>query len=156
MTNKVEDQSQKRKLPPSILAGPFRDLLLMALLLGGCASVPPQTEPTQPVNPAVLSLLEGARNDIAGSHYSSAEAKLERALRIEPGNAMLWYELADVALQQGNLAQAENFALRAHSFSGNNRQLQQRIWYLIGESRNRRSDYEGADAAFLRAQSYSQ
>ncbi len=147
-------RSAELMLQSNVLRGPLRGLLLMALLLGGCVSTPPQTQPSAPVNPAVLSLLEGARNDAASSHYTSAEAKLERALRIEPGNALLWYQLADLALLQGNLAQAENFALRAHSFSGNDRQLREKIWYLIGETRNRRSDYEGADEAFRRAQSY--
>ena len=154
MISKSHARSWEPKYSSNTLTGSVRSLLFMALLLGGCVSAPPQTQPTAPTNPAVLSLLEGARNDAASSHFTSAEAKLERALRIEPGNALLWYQLADVALQQGNLAQAENFALRAHSFSGNDRQLRERIWYLIGETRNRRSDYEGADEAFRRAQSY--
>lgn len=155
MTNKPEHHYLRQKcFFPKLSCTSGCAVLVIALLMTGCVSTPPLPTPTESSNPAVLSLLDRARNDMASSHYTSAEANLERALRIEPGNALLWYELAQAAMQQDNLVQAENFALRAHSFSGSNHHLQRKIWYLIGESRNKRSDYEGADEAFRRAETY--
>lgn len=91
--------------------------------------------PVASSNQAVMSLLERARVHAASGRYSNAEVSLERALRIEPGNAHLWYELAQLAMQQGNFQQAESFALRANSFAAHNPRLKQRIQQLISEAK---------------------
>ncbi len=128
--------------------------LVLPLLLTGCVSVPPMPADTPAShNPAVLSLLDRAQKDLMSGRYVSAEANLERALRIEPGNAHLWHELALAAQLQDKFDQAESFALRANSYSRDNRQ-RTAIWQLIAESRAARGDHQGADEALQRADQY--
>ena len=56
---------------------------------------PPRAE-----NIAVAGLMESARADTAAGQLPNAAATLERALRIEPRNAQLWHDLAEVRLRQ--------------------------------------------------------
>ncbi|MFT5391152.1 MAG: hypothetical protein ACI8PT_001345 [Gammaproteobacteria bacterium] len=64
-------------------------------------------------SPAVVALAQGAvRFRIEGDHAHAA-ASLERALRIEPRNARLWYELARVRCQQQRYSECESMAQRS-------------------------------------------
>ncbi|MEJ2154345.1 MAG: tetratricopeptide repeat protein [Desulfobacteraceae bacterium] len=47
-----------------------------------------------------------------------ARANLERAVRIEPRNPLLWQELARVQLEQGQYRQAENMAAKSNTLAG--------------------------------------
>ena len=114
--------------------------------------LPPAPE-VQPVsdNNAVVALLDSAHADIDGGKPDAAVASLERALRIEPRNPVLWQELAKVRLQQGQYQQAEGMATRSNSWAGNNRILRADNWRIIGEARLKRGDHQGAQAAFDKA-----
>ena len=57
--------------------------------------------------PAVVALLDQAEQQANAGELESAAASLERAIRINPRNAVLWYHLATVRLSQGESAQAE-------------------------------------------------
>jgi tetratricopeptide (TPR) repeat protein len=133
-----------------LLATPVAILLL---LLSACAIAPFESTVVSG-NPAVLSLIESARQDIAAGNYVTAAASLERALRIEPRNARLWYELAQVRMGQRMYRQVESLALRANSFAADNTQLRQASWQLIGESREQRGDVAGAQEAYDRVKAY--
>ncbi len=102
-------------------------------------------------NPAVIALLDKARSDANAGQLPSATATLERALRIEPRNPALWQELALLKLQQGDYRQAENFAARSNSWSGNNKPLAAKNWRIISEALALRGDDKGAQAALARA-----
>lgn len=102
-------------------------------------------------NPAVIALLDKAHADASAGQLPSATATLERALRIEPRNPVLWQELALVKLQSGDYAQAENFAVRSNSWAGTNKRLQARNWRIISEARALRGNNDGAQAAMERA-----
>jgi predicted Zn-dependent protease len=80
----------------------------------------------------------------------AAGASLERALRIEPRNPLLWQELARVRLQQGQFRQAENLAAKSSALGGDERRLRMENWRLIGQARIGLGDEEGAQAAFER------
>jgi Tfp pilus assembly protein PilF len=138
----------------------MRKVLLILVLLGGCATppAPPETRPEQPPvvtpapsppkeNIAVAGLMETARADAASGNLASAAASIERALRIEPRNARLWHELARLRLKQGQYAQAENVAARSNSWASDDRALRAENWRLIAESRKARGDAEGAQKA---------
>lgn len=126
---------------------------ILILLLSACAITPfDATEVSG--NPAVLSLADSARQDVEAGNYVTAAASLERALRIEPRNARLWYELARVRMGQNMYRQVESLALRANSFAADNKQLRQASWHLIGESREQRDDVAGAQEAYDRAKAY--
>jgi len=128
-------------------------MLITALFLGGCAMVQPGATPTPPSgNTAVLTLLDKAQSQSADGRLDEAEASLERALRIEPRNPVVWQELARVRLEQGRYRQAENLAAKSNMLAGTDRYLQAENWRIIGEARNRRGDPQGAQAAFEKAE----
>lgn len=151
--------------------------LVSALLLVGCASAPtqppatptvsdavpqepippqagegvvavPEPEPVKSGNPAVVALLDRARMDSVGGNRGGAGASLERGLRIEPRNAWLWHELAQLRLDEGKYAQAISLARKSISFAGGDRRLQAANWRVIGDARVAQGDSAGAEQAF--------
>ena len=101
--------------------------------------------------PAVLALLEHAQQQANDGDLESSAASLERAIRINPGSAVLWYHLATLRLAQGEARQAEQLAVKSNSLAPGNRVQQSRNWTLIAESRRQRGDSKGANAAERRA-----
>jgi tetratricopeptide (TPR) repeat protein len=127
--------------------------LITTLLLGGCATLQTDAPPTQSSNnTAVIALLNKAQYQSTAGRLDEARANLERALRIEPRNAVLWQELARVRLEQGQYRQAENLAAKSNVLAGTNRYLQAKNWRIIGEARSRRGDLQGARQAFEKAE----
>ncbi|HUJ88270.1 MAG TPA: tetratricopeptide repeat protein [Burkholderiales bacterium] len=147
----------------------MRLLFLLAALLAGCAGAPPQAPapppaplegvappaaPAAAANPAVERLMASARADEAASRLGSAEATLERALRIAPRDARLWQELARIRLQQGEYQQAESLAARSNTWAGADDALRAENWSLIAQARDARGDSDGARAALDNAERY--
>jgi predicted Zn-dependent protease len=132
-------------------------LLVLAAILGGCATVQtpapvsepvPAPAPAAPIgSPAVVSLVTSARTDAEAGRLVQAAASLERALRIEPRNPHLWQELARVRLKQGDYAQVESVAARSNSWAGADSRLRAENWRLIAQAREARGDAAGARAA---------
>lgn len=146
----------------------------LLLLLAGCASVAPLqpvtgAAPSQEVitgqpaegivaepvpkpvmsnNKAVIALLDRARLNSGAGQREAAGASLERALRIEPRNAWLWQELAQLRLTQGQYAQAVSLAHKSISFAGRERQLQALNWRVIGNARVAQGNPAAAEQAF--------
>ncbi|HAF45759.1 MAG TPA: hypothetical protein DCK83_12725 [Gallionellaceae bacterium] len=149
-------------------------IIIFALLLVGCASAPMQApaastlpdaapqeplpsptgdgvtepEPVRSGNPAVVALLDRARMDTGAGNRGAAGASLERGLRIEPRNAWLWHELAQLRLASGQYAQAVSLARKSISFAGGDRRLQAANWRVIGNARVAQGDSAGAEQAF--------
>lgn len=129
-------------------------LLLMPLaLLSACAMAPVKKIPLSS-NPAVVALADKALSDRAAYRYGKAAASFERALRIEPRNARLWYELAQLRMQEEEYKQAENLALRSNRFSGSDRAMRGANWRLISESRRERGDIAGAEMALEKSRNW--
>ena len=91
---------------------------------------PPRAETT-----AVAGLMESARADTTAGRLPNAAATLERALRIEPRNARLWHELAQVRLRQRDYAQAESLAARSNTLAGSDAELRAMNDRLVDEAR---------------------
>jgi tetratricopeptide (TPR) repeat protein len=127
-------------------------LLIAALCFTGCAMMQPAAPPETSGNKAVQALLNKAHSQAAAGRMDDAGANLERALRIEPRNPVLWQELARVRLDQSQYGQAENLAAKSNALAVGNRYLQAENWRIIGEARNRRGDLEGAREAFKKAE----
>ncbi|MCR4347229.1 MAG: tetratricopeptide repeat protein [Sulfuricaulis sp.] len=125
---------------------------IASVFLTSCAGFLPAPE-DQPVsdNSAVVALMDTARADIAKGNLDAAVAPLERALRIEPHNALLWQGLSKLRLQQGQYQQAEGLAARSNGWAGSNKALRAENWRIIGEARLKRGDHQGAQAAFDKA-----
>src|ERR1700689_2829445 len=86
------------------------------------APAPPSTPPPAPprppprenhLSPATRSLVTQAHTLLAHGDIDGASATLDRALRIEPSNPLLWIELGRVWLVDGNAHQAEVCARKA-------------------------------------------
>jgi predicted Zn-dependent protease len=123
----------------------------------GEVAPPPQDASAPPVaaaqgNPAVLALLGNAQSQQQAGNYEQAAAALERALRLEPRNAMLWHRLAQVRLRQGQWRNAIDFAAKSNSLAGGERKLQASNWLVIAQAKERQGDREGAQAARARVE----
>jgi len=101
--------------------------------------------------PAVVALLEQAEQQANAGELEPAAASLERAIRIDPRNPVLWYHLATVRLSQGESPQAEQLAVKSNSLAAGNRPQQVRNWQLIAQARREQNDTRGAAAAEQRA-----
>jgi cytochrome c-type biogenesis protein CcmH/NrfG len=87
---------------------------------------PPTSEPTDPRAQTLATMLRDARDDRLAGNLVQAEATLESALRIAPGDARFWLELAETRLAAGDYAGARSFADRAMSLAGNNNRIRER------------------------------
>ena len=99
----------------------------------------------------VLALLTSARQQESSGDLGSASASLERALRIAPREPQVLYRLAQVRLDQGDAAQAEQLARRGLSYAAGRPTLQAGLWGLVADARERLGDAAGAAEARQRA-----
>jgi tetratricopeptide (TPR) repeat protein len=79
---------------------------------------------SKPTSGTVLALLSQAKEQEKAGSPEKAAAVLERALRIEPNNAQLWYRLALLRLQQGQLDLAKSLAAKSNSLAQGDDDLQ--------------------------------
>jgi len=139
---------------------------LLLVLLSGCATAPKEPEgfviepsdTTQPrvlpdrgTSKAALRLLAQARQAAQDGELDVAEARLERALRIEPRNAVLWHYMAKLRLYQGRYGQAGGLAAKSNSLSRDDKVLQADNWRIIAHARYRAGDRAGAERARQKA-----
>jgi Tfp pilus assembly protein PilF len=108
---------------------------------------PPSAPPRSRMGPAASALLGQAHTQAASGEFAAAGATLERALRIEPDNPLLWVELGRLQLQQGNAAQADGMGRKALALASGEADAQAAAWTLIADSlRARGRNAEAADA----------
>ena len=109
---------------------------------------PPRPPPKQfKLGPATASLVAQAHKQETGGNYEPAAATIERALRIEPENPLLWIELGQIRLSEGNAQQADGMGHKALALATGDAQAQSSAWRLIADSlRARQRNQEAADA----------
>jgi tetratricopeptide (TPR) repeat protein len=90
-----------------------------------------------PVGAASQALLNESRSHAAAGRYPQAAASIERAIRIEPRQPVLWLELGNIRLKEGNLAQAESLGRKALSLSAGDAELSARAQQLITAAKKR-------------------
>jgi len=121
------------------------------------ANQPPPVEEPQPLpapvireptlSPASRSLVAQAQTQLATKNFAVAASSIERALRIDPDNPLLWIELGKVRQAEGNFVQAENMGRKALSMATNAPRAQASAWALLAESyRARGKNSEARDA----------
>ncbi|HMN44713.1 MAG TPA: tetratricopeptide repeat protein [Povalibacter sp.] len=125
------------------------------------AETPPAIEVPQPLptpvirepvlSPASRALVGQAQTQLESKNFAVAASSLERALRIEPDNPLLWIELGKVRQAEGNYVQAENMGRKAVSMSTNAPKAQSAAWSLIAESYRARGKNPQAQEAQARA-----
>jgi len=117
---------------------------------------PPAAPPEHPVvpqprqfhlGPAAGALVAQAHSQAGSGDAGQAAATLERALRIEPDNPLVWIELGRVRLSENNPAQADAMGRKALALATGDPSAQSSAWYLIADSlRARGNNGEAADA----------
>ncbi|MCC7221697.1 MAG: tetratricopeptide repeat protein [Candidatus Contendobacter sp.] len=115
------------------------------------ASLPPAEITREGSNQAVAALLESADKYVKSNQLDKAGAALERALRVEPRNAGIWHDLAQIRLHQGQYQQAESLASKSNNLASGNRALQSRNWKVIALSRKASGNSAGAEEAEAQA-----
>ncbi|WP_432471072.1 tetratricopeptide repeat protein [Amphritea sp. HPY] len=104
-------------------------------------------EPVAVSNPAVIALLDNARQQQSQGAYSSAQSSLERAQRIAPRDPKVYLQLADLRRIQGQYLQAEQLARKGLAVASDNRAMQRKLWLLIADIRQEGGDSRGAKDA---------
>lgn len=114
----------------------------------GATAPPPAPAPRQfHLGSATSALVTQAHQQAAGGDTAQAAATLERALRIEPDNPLVWIELGRVRLAENNAAQADAMGRKALALATGDAGAQAAAWQLIADSlRARGRDPEAAEA----------
>ena len=90
------------------------------------------------VAPTVIAaLISDAERHAQSGKTDKAVASLERAIRIEPNNPLLWHRFAEIRLQEKNWQQAIALARRSNALSVDNAALTAANWGVIARA------YEG-------------
>ena len=98
-------------------------------------SPPPRTAP--PASAAAQTLLTQSRVHQAAGNYGQAAASIERALRIDPRQPVLWLELGTIRLKEGDFTQAEGMGRKALSLSAGDAALTAKSEQLIAAAKKR-------------------
>ena len=104
---------------------------------------------------AVESLLNDAKTYYEMKQFEQAAALLERALRIEPRNPILWHNLAGIRLAQEDWKRAANLATKSNTLAGsdnNYKELRLRNWVIVTRACEGMNDFNCAQEARNRAQ----
>jgi tetratricopeptide (TPR) repeat protein len=120
------------------------------------APAPPATATPAPTPPAgrqfhlgaaATALVAQAHRQAAGGDPQLAISTLERALRIEPDNPLLWIELGDVHEAAGHFEQAGGMGHKALQLATGDPHAQAASWRLIADSlKARNRNGEAAEA----------
>jgi tetratricopeptide (TPR) repeat protein len=113
---------------------------------------PPSPQQQPPSREYVLStasksLVAQAQTQAAGGNYAVAAGSIERAIRIEPSNPLLWIELGKVRQAEGNYPQAESLGRKALSLATGDARAQAAAWRVIAEALRSRGKVQEAREA---------
>ena len=142
----------------------------MALLvfLGGCSLAPEKTRERAVIGDATQrdqrhretgyrlpvaasNLLANAEGMLGGGDTDRALNLTQRAQRIAPDSAQVYYVLGRVYQKRGDYARAEQFVLKGLNKAGRDARLSRSGWSLLAEIRDSRGDEDGARRARERA-----
>ena len=114
---------------------------------GAGSSLPTQPSPTpqaqhapQPpprensLSPATRSLVAQARTLTAHGEFDGASATLDRALRIEPNNPLLWIERGRLRLAESDAHQAEGCGRKALALASGDPSAQRQAGRLLADA----------------------
>lgn len=110
---------------------------------------------TYTLSAATKSLVTQATTQRKSRNFVQAAATLERALRIEPKNPLLWIEYGQLRMDEKNFTQAESMARKALASAIGDLRTQANAWRLIADSYKARNRNGEAQQAYERANSLS-
>lgn len=96
------------------------------------------------MSPVARRLLVSSENQSSLGDWDSAANSLERALRLEPRNALLWSRLAGIRYQQKDWQQAVQLAAKSNTLSGQNINLRRQNWNMMANAYTALGDDDSA------------
>jgi tetratricopeptide (TPR) repeat protein len=105
---------------------------------------------------AVIALLDLSEQQQQAGRIEHAVATIERALRLDPKNPLLWTRLANLILTQGNWQQAYVLANKSNSLSRDNEALRLQNWRIIEMAKTRQGDTVAAEEARIQIRALSE
>ena len=107
------------------------------------------------LSPASRALVTQAQAQRKKGDLPGATVSLERALRIEPRNPLLWIEMGRLRMDQRNFPQAEAMGRKALSMAIGDDRTQSQAWLLIADAlRARGRNLGGAGSALSARKSW--
>ncbi|MGB6604115.1 MAG: tetratricopeptide repeat protein, partial [Steroidobacteraceae bacterium] len=122
---------------------------------------PPPGQPSAPpprqfhLGAAATALVAQAQNEARAGDSAGAGVTLERALRIEPDNPLVWIEYGRIELGAGDVAQAEGMGRKALQLATGDPAAQSSAWRLIADSLRARGNNQLAAEADAHATALS-
>jgi hypothetical protein len=95
---------------------------------------PPQPARENRLSPATRSLVTQAHTLVAHGDIDGASATLDRALRIEPNNPLLWIERGRVRLTENDAHQAEVCGRKALALASGDQAAQRQAARLLADA----------------------
>lgn len=100
---------------------------------------------------AAVALIRDADQRLRQGDSAGAISRLERAQRVAPRSAEVYFKLAETYVAGNNLGAAEQFTLKGLSLAGNDSRMQRSGWLLLADIRRARGNVAGASQAEDRA-----
>jgi Tfp pilus assembly protein PilF len=100
---------------------------------------------------AANALVQQASREAASGNPQLAQSTLERALRIEPANPLLWTMLGEAHEGAGQYELAGSMGRKAVQLATGDPRAQASAWRLVGDSLRARGRNEEANEAYSRA-----
>jgi predicted Zn-dependent protease len=98
------------------------------------APAAPQPPRENHLSPATRSLVTQARNFMSHGDVDAASSTLDRALRIEPNNPLLWIELGRLRLTESDAHQAEGCGRKALALASGDPGAQKQAGMLLADA----------------------
>ena len=146
--NSTPESQPAVPLSPGMLPAPSAPLLEPPTMTAPA----PQRE--NRLSPATRSLVTQARSLSAHGDLDGASSTLDRALRIEPNNPLLWIELGRLRLVEGDAHQAEGCGRKALSLAGGDRGAQAQAGRLLADAL--RAQHRNPEASEVERQPFMQ
>jgi tetratricopeptide (TPR) repeat protein len=108
------------------------------------------------LSPASKSLVGQAQTQRKKGDLPGAAVSLERALRIEPNNPLLWIEMGRLRMDQHNYPQAEAMGRKSLSMSVGDNRTQSQAWLLISDALKARGRNPQAQDALAKSKELAQ
>lgn len=100
---------------------------------------------------ATTALVSQAHAQLAGRNFMLAASTIERALRIEPNNPLLWLEYSQVRYNEMNYSQAESMARKALMLASGDPRTQSNAWRMIANTLRAQERNNEAQQADMKA-----
>jgi tetratricopeptide (TPR) repeat protein len=129
--------SQRPQRPNSPIPGPEPSGPLTPGPLTPVPPPPPRALPSPRENhlsPATLSLVTQSRTLASRGDLDGASSTLDRALRIEPNNPLLWIELGRLRLAESDAHQAEGCGRKALALASGDHGTQAQAGRLLADA----------------------